>query len=80
MILLNNMKTQDFPISDKPSPEVIQRNLEDLFQFAHEHGIRTTAPSSTEGSVGDILPVLLGTTGYLYIKFPEIGWKRVTAS
>lgn len=74
------MKTQDFPISDKPTPETIQRNLEDLFQFAHTHEIRTTAPSSTEGSVGDIVPVLLNGTGYLYIKFSTVGWKRVTAS
>jgi hypothetical protein len=74
------MKTQSFPISDKPSPETLQRNLEDLFQFAHTHDIRTTAPSNTEGAIGDIVPVLLSGVGYVYIKFPDIGWKRIQAS
>jgi len=74
------MKTQNYPISEQLLPEVIQRNLEDLFHCAHTHDLRTTAPSSNEGSVGDIIPVLLSGTGYLYIKFPNIGWKRITAS
>jgi len=74
------MKTQNFPISDRPTPETLQRNLEDLFIFAHTHDLRTTAPKDTDGSVGDIVPILLNGTGYLYIKFPTIGWKRVTAS
>jgi hypothetical protein len=72
-------KTQNFPISDKPTPEVIQRNLEDLYEFAHSHSVRTSVPTEKEGSVGDIIPVLLNGTDYLYVKLPA-GWKRTVLS
>jgi len=74
------MKTQNFPIGNNFKAEVVQRNLEDLFDFSHTHDVRTTAPSDAEGSVGDIVPVILSGVGYLYVKFPSIGWKRATLS
>lgn len=73
-------KTQNHPIGNEFKAEVVQRNFEDLFQFAHEHVLRTTAPSSSEGAVGDVVPVLLNGIGYLYVKFPSIGWKRIALS
>jgi hypothetical protein len=70
-------RTQNSPIGNEFKAEVVQRNLEDLFQFAHEHVVRTTAPSASEGAVGDVIPVVISGVGYLYVKFPSIGWKRV---
>jgi hypothetical protein len=74
------MKTQSFPVGSELKAEVVQRNLEDLFQDSHTHSVRTTAPSVNEGLVGDIIPVLLNNTPYVYIKYPSIGWKRILAS
>lgn len=82
-------KTQEFPISapkdeDKQNltdfAATVQRNAEDLFLLAHSHETRTTAPASTDGAVGDILPVVIGTSYYLYVKFASVGWKRVVLS
>lgn len=74
------MKTQPFPIGDEFKAEVVQRNLEDLFEDAHIHNLKTTAPLVNEGSVGDIIPVELNGIGYLYVKYPTIGWKRIALS
>jgi hypothetical protein len=73
-------KTQNFPIGNDFKAEVVQRNLEDLYDFAHSHEVRTTEPSANEGSIGDILPVVLSGVYYVYIKFPSVGWKRATLS
>jgi len=73
-------ETQNYPIGNELKPEVIQRNLEDLFLFAHQHVVRDSAPNDSEGSPGDIFLVNLNGTGYLYAKFPTLGWKRVALS
>jgi hypothetical protein len=73
-------KTQDYPIGNNFKAEVVQRNLEDLFKYSHTHDVRTTVPTDRDGLVGDLVPVLLDGIGYLYIKFPSIGWKRVVLS
>jgi hypothetical protein len=73
-------KTQNFPIGNDFKAEVVQRNLEDLYDFAHSHEVRTTEPGISEGSIGDILPVILGGVYYVYIKFPSVGWKRAILS
>lgn len=82
-------KQQQFPVSapletDKESLKdfsaTVNRNFEDLFGDAHTHDVRTTAPASSEGSIGDILPVVLSGVYYLYVKFPTVGWKRVAVS
>jgi len=56
---------------------VIQRNIEDLFELAHKHRYRTSAPSSNEGDVGDIYLVEESSTFKVYVKFPS-GWKSAT--
>lgn len=58
---------------------IIQDNLGDLFQAAHNHTLRTTVPASNEGNVGDIFLVETSTTFKLYVKFTT-GWKSVTLS
>jgi hypothetical protein len=73
-------KTQNYPIANDFKAEVVQRNLEDLYEFAHSHDVRTSEPSASEGSIGDIVPVILNGVYYVYIKFPSIGWKRAILS
>lgn len=58
----------------------IQRNFDILFEAGHIHTTRTTAPGAKEGMIGDIVLVELGTSAYIYIKFPTLGWKRILAS
>lgn len=58
----------------------LQRNLRILFESAHDHRIRTTAPAATEGAVGDIQLVDDGTTGKIFVKFPTLGWLSVALS
>lgn len=58
---------------------VLQDNFSQLFQIAHRHTLRTTAPASNEGNVGDIFLVEVGSTFSIYVKFPS-GWKSVTVS
>jgi hypothetical protein len=68
-----------------PTPELtdfsvsIQNNLEEIFGVAHEHGVRSTAPGATDGSIGDVFPVFDGSTYKLYVKF-STGWKSVQLS
>lgn len=73
------MKTQIFPVGNVLKPEVVQRNLQDLHEFAHEHEFRITIPTENEGTVGDLALVYINNTAYLYVKFP-VGWKKVTLS
>lgn len=58
---------------------VIQDNLFDLFNAAHDHNTRTTAPASTEGVVGDIVLVFLSPDWYIYAKVDTTTWKRTAA-
>jgi len=73
------MKTQSYPLSDNPDPAVIQRNLSDLFQFAHTHDTSSTPPSDADGNIGDILLINTGNNYYLYAKF-SVGWKSILLS
>jgi hypothetical protein len=65
------MNNQYFTIKDP----AIRRSFEDLDVIAHSHNPRTSIPKSTDGQVGDIIPVIDGTDFYLYVKFPN-GWKK----
>jgi hypothetical protein len=56
---------------------IIQDNAKDLFQLAHKHRYLTSAPTSNEGTVGDVFLVEESSTFKLYAKFPS-GWKSVT--
>ncbi len=58
----------------------LQRNLEAIFEAAHDHRVRSTAPATSDGAVGDIVLVDDGTTGSLYVKFPTLGWLSVVLS
>ena len=76
---------QQQPISP-PRPEdrealddyssIIQDNYSQLFQAAHTHNVRTTAPAANEGNVGDIYLVADGSSFRIYAKF-STGWKSV---
>ncbi len=59
----------------------VQRNFQALFQDAHTHGVRITAPASNEGKPGDVIPVELSDgTAWLYVKFTTLGWLSVQLS
>jgi len=57
---------------------MLQKDFEVLFDFAHSHRIRTTAPTSREGLVGDIVLVDLGATKYIAVKYSG-GWFKTSA-
>jgi len=64
--------------SIKDTFAAFQQNFNDIFEAAHQHNYRTTAPSDEEGASGDIALVNLSSTYYLYVKFPSpIFWTRV---
>lgn len=71
------MRTQSEPTGNDLRPEVVQKSFEQLFGFAHDHLVRTTAPTSREGTPGDMTPVNLSGTYYLYIKMTSTVWARV---
>lgn len=73
-------ETQRSPVGTDIKASVVQQNFEQLFEVAHSHQVRTSAPASNEGAINDIVPVILDSIPYLYIKFPTVGWKRVLAS
>ena len=77
-------KTQHSPLAppaetDKEKLEdftsKIQEGLEALFLDAHSHDIKTAAPASNEGEVGDIALVNDGTTRYIAVRFAD-GWYK----
>lgn len=64
----------------KDFASIIQQAFDDIFELAHSHPVRTTAPTANEGSVGDIQLAEIGGIGYIYVKLPTLGWKRVALS
>jgi len=75
------MKTQSEPLGNDFRAEVVQSNFLQLFGYAHEHNIRRAAPTDQEGTPGDIVPVILGSVYYIYVKFPSpVNWKRVAVA
>ena len=58
--------------------EVIQRNFLELFELAHQHGVRISFPGATDGRASDIVTVDDGTSVYLLVKTSR-GWFRTTA-
>ena len=54
----------------------IRRNIEDLYQDAHTHTVMTTAPKSTDGSIGDIKIVNDSTGVYLVFKNNDGKWYK----
>lgn len=58
--------------------EIIQRNFDELFTLAHQHGVRITFPGATDGVASDIVSVDDGTNVYLLVKTSR-GWFRTSA-
>lgn len=58
---------------------VTRTALEELFEHAHSHDYRETAPGENDGEVGDIVFVDDGSTTKIYAKFRS-GWKSATFS
>jgi hypothetical protein len=81
MGLLQNEQITPPLVSDeqlKDFSEVLQRNLESLFQLAHSHGVRVSFPGATDGAASDIVSVDDGTNVYLLVKTSR-GWYRTAA-
>lgn len=62
----------------KDFSEIIQRNFDELFTLAHQHGVRISFPGATDGMASDIVAVDDGTTVYLLVKTSR-GWFRTSA-
>ena len=60
----------------KDFSSITQQNMNQLFASSHDHTIFTSAPTSTQGDIMDVILVQLGSSYYLYAKFPVVGWKR----
>lgn len=63
--------------TDLKSP-VVQKNFEELYQYAHEHDLRTTLPAASEGSPRDIVLVDTGSVVYICVKTKR-GWFKTAA-
>ena len=72
------MKTQKHPIGNDVKANVLQINLAELFELAHEHPVRAELPAAADGMPRDIVLVDDGTNVYLCVKTSR-GWFRTTA-
>lgn len=60
---------------------VLKGIFQQLFLNSHSHILtRTTAPSSSDGSQGDIYIITVSGTDYLYCKNSSGVWKKVALS
>jgi hypothetical protein len=71
-------RTQPNPIGNDVKSSVLQQNLEELFQFAHDHPVRAVLPSASEGASGDMIIVDDGTNVYACFRTSR-GWFRTPA-
>lgn len=71
-------RTQPNPVGNNLKNSVVQQNLEELFEFAHDHPVRSTFPSASDGAPGDIVAVDDGTNVYACFKTSR-GWFRTAA-
>ena len=81
MALLQNDPVTPPTASDeslKDFSEIIQRNLDEIFALAHQHGVRVTFPGATDGMASDIVSVDDGTNVYFLVKTSR-GWFRTSA-
>lgn len=60
---------------------IIQDNLRTLFQAGHTHvgssGVLTTAPTHSQGSIGDIVIAVVSGSAYIYFKTSTTQWYRL---
>lgn len=71
-------KAQPHPIGNEANPAILQLNLEELFQDAHDHPVRSTFPSAGEGAPRDIVIVDTGSAVHICIKTSR-GWFQTAA-
>lgn len=71
-------ETQKNPMGNDLNVSIVQQNFKDLFQFAHQHQVKSSLPTSTQGTSRDILIVDDGTNVYLCVKTTR-GWFRTAA-
>lgn len=71
-------ETQKNPLGNNLNVSIVQQNLKDLFEFAHQHPVKDALPSSNEGASRDIVIVDDGTNVYLAVKTSR-GWFRTAA-
>jgi hypothetical protein len=71
-------KTQKHPIGNEFNANIIQENLFELFQFAHEHQVKSSFPLATEGLPRDVVIVDDGTSVYICVKTTR-GWFKTAA-
>jgi len=71
-------QTQKIPIGNEVKANVLQRNLEELYGFAHEHIVRSAFPLASEGSPRDIIIVDTGSAVHICVKTSR-GWFKSAA-
>lgn len=71
-------RTQPNPVGNELKSSVVQQNLEELFEFAHNHPVRSTLPAASEGASGDIIIVDDGTDVFVCVKTSR-GWFQSSA-
>lgn len=60
---------------------VLKNILQQLFLNSHKHILtQTTAPTSSDGTLGDIYIITISGTDYLYCKTSAGVWKKVALS
>jgi hypothetical protein len=72
------MKTQKNPIGNDFNANVIQENLFQLFQYAHEHVVKNAFPAASDGAIRDVVVVDTGSAVYLCVKTSR-GWFKSAA-
>lgn len=71
-------KTQSNPIGNDFNANVVQLNLEELFEHSHDHRVRDTFPAANEGTSRDIVIVDTGSAVYICVKTAR-GWFKTVA-
>lgn len=71
-------KTQSNPVGNDFNANVLQLNLEELFDAAHDHIVRTTFPTATEGTPRDVVIVDTGSVVHICVKTSR-GWFKTVA-
>lgn len=66
-------KTQNNPVGNQVQANILQLNLEDLYESAHDHVVRATFPAPNEGSPRDMVIVDTGTAVHICVKTSR-GW------
>lgn len=71
-------KTQSNPTGNDFNANVLQLNLEELFEAAHDHVVRSTFPAPNEGTPRDMVIVDTGSVIHICVKTAR-GWFKTAA-